>query len=150
MITKLDKGIFGSCDGIARRNFLKIGSVAGLSLPQLLKAERALGTGSSDKSIIMVYLAGGPSHIDTFDPKDDAPSEIRGEFDSIPTAAPGVRISECLPGIAKQMDQCSIIRSIADTHNSHSSFHCMTGRSKKDMQPVGGWPSVGSVVSKMS
>ncbi len=149
MITKLDKGLFGSCDGIARRNFLKIGSIAGLSLPQLLKAEKALGTGSSNKSIIMVYLAGGPSHIDTFDPKDDAPSEIRGEFASIPTAAPGVRISECLPGIAKQMDQCSIIRSIADTHNSHSSFHVMTGRSKKGMQPVGGWPSLGSVVSKI-
>ncbi|MBT3637517.1 MAG: DUF1501 domain-containing protein [Opitutae bacterium] len=149
MITKLDRNFFDSCDGIARRNFLKIGSIAGLSLPQLLKAEKALGTGSSDKSIIMVYLAGGPSHIDTFDPKDDAPSEIRGEFDSISTAAPGVRISECLPGIAKQMDQCSIIRSIADTHNSHSSFHVMTGRSKKEMQPVGGWPSLGSVVSKV-
>ncbi len=149
MITKLDNNLFGSCDGIARRNFLQIGAIAGLSLPQLLKAEKAFGTGSSNKSVIMVYLAGGPSHIDTFDPKDDAPSEIRGEFDSIPTAAPGVRISECLPGIARQMDQCSIIRSIADTHNNHSSYHVMTGRPMKGMQPVGGWPSLGSVVSKV-
>ena len=149
MITKLDKGIFGSCDGIARRNFLKIGSVAGLSLPQLLKAEGALGTGSSDKSIIMVYLAGGPSHIDTFDPKDDAPSEIRGEFASIPTKASGIRICEHLPGIAAQMDQCSIIRSIADTMNGHTSYHCMTGRPQRGPQPVGGWPSIGSVVSKL-
>ena len=149
MITKLDRSLFGSCDGIARRNFLKIGSIAGLSLPQLLKAEKALGTGSSDKSIIMVYLAGGPSHIDTFDPKDDAPSEIRGEFASIPTKASGIRICEHLPGIAAQMDQCSIIRSIADTMNGHTSYHCMTGRPQRGPQPVGGWPSIGSVVSKL-
>ena len=149
MITKLDRGLFGSCDGIARRNFLKIGSIAGLSLPQLLKAEKALGTGSSDKSIIMVYLAGGPSHIDTFDPTDDAPSEIRGEFASIPTKASGIRICEHLPGIAAQMDQCSIIRSIADTMNGHTSYHCMTGRPQRGPQPVGGWPSIGSVVSKL-
>ncbi len=149
MITAPNKGLFSSCDGIARRNFIKIGAAAGLTLPSLLRAEKLSGTGSSAKSVIMVFLAGGPSHIDTFDPKDEAPSEIRGEFASIPTAVSDIRISECLPGIAKQMDQCSIIRSIADTHNSHSSFHCMTGRSKKDMQPVGGWPSVGSVVSKI-
>ena len=149
MITKLDRNFFDSCDGIARRNFLKIGSIAGLSLPQLLKAEKALGTGSSDKSIIMVYLAGGPSHIDTFDPKDDAPSEIRGEFASIPTKASGIRICEHLPGIAAQMDQCSIIRSIADTMNGHTSYHCMTGRPQRGPQPVGGWPSIGSVVSKL-
>lgn len=149
MITAPTKGLFSSCDGLARRNFIKIGAAAGLTLPSVLRAEKMAGTGSSSKSIIMVYLAGGPSHIDTFDPKDEAPVEIRGEFDSISTAAPGVRISECLPGIAQQMDQCSIIRSIADTHNSHSSFHVMTGRSKKGMQPVGGWPSLGSVVSKV-
>jgi hypothetical protein len=149
MITKLDRGLFNSCDGIARRNFLKIGSIAGLSLPQLLKAEKALGRGSSNKSIIMVFLAGGPSHIDTFDPKDDAPSEIRGEFDSIPTKASGIRICEHLPGIAAQMDQCSIIRSIADTVNGHTSYHCMTGRPQRGPQPVGGWPSTGSVVSKL-
>jgi hypothetical protein len=149
MITQFDKPNFGSCDGIGRRNFLKIGSIAGLTLPHFLRAQNSLELGSSNKSVIMVYLSGGPSHIDTFDPKDHAPSEIRGEFDSIATAASGVRISECLPGIAKQMDQCSIIRSIADSHNSHSSFHVMTGRNKKGMQPVGGWPSLGSVVSKI-
>jgi hypothetical protein len=149
MITQFDKPNFGSCDGIGRRNFLKIGSIAGLTLPHFLRAQNSLELGSSNKSVIMVYLSGGPSHIDTFDPKDNAPSEIRGEFDSIATAASGVRISECLPGIAKQMDQCSIIRSIADSHNSHSSFHVMTGRNKKGMQPVGGWPSLGSVVSKI-
>ena len=58
MITKLDNSLFGSCDGIARRNFLQIGAIAGLSLPQLLKAEKAFGAGSSNKSVIMVYLAG--------------------------------------------------------------------------------------------
>ena len=100
------------CDGVARRDFLKIGALGmgGLSLPGLLQAEKAQGKGRSQKAVIMIYLAGGPSHMDTFDLKEDAPAEVRGEFASIPTKAPGVRICEHLPGIAAQMDQCSIIR----------------------------------------
>lgn len=139
------------CDGLGRRDFLKIGALGmgGMSLPGLLQAEKAGGLGSSRKSVIMVFLAGGPSHMDTFDMKEDAPAEIRGEFASIPTKADGIRICEYLPGIAEQMDQCSIIRSIADTVNSHSSYHCMTGRPQRGPQPVGGWPSIGSVVSKV-
>ena len=140
----------GFCDGVARRDFLKIGALGmgGLGLPGLLQAEKAQGKGSQ-KAVIMVFLAGGPSHMDTFDLKEDAPSEFRGEFASIPTKAPGIRICEHLPGIAAQMDQCSIIRSIADTVNNHSSYHCMTGRPKNGPQPVGGWPSIGSIVSKV-
>ena len=139
------------CDGVARRDFLKIGALGmgGLGLPGLLQAEKAQGKGRSQKAVIMVFLAGGPSHMDTFDLKEDAPAEVRGEFASIPTKASGIRICEHLPGIAAQMDQCSIIRSIADTASAHSSYHCMTGRPKNGPQPVGGWPSIGSVVSKV-
>ena len=139
-----------TCDGHSRREFLKVGSLAmgGLNLPQLLQAESQSKQGSSRKAVIMVYLAGGPTHHDTFDLKDDAPLGIRGEFRSIQTAAPGVRVCELLPKIAAQMDQCSIIRSISDTVNSHSSYHVMTGKSKKVVAPPGGWPGIGSVFSR--
>ena len=83
-----------TCDGASRRDFLRIGALAmgGLSLPELLRAEDAAGIGSSNKSVIMVYLAGGPSHSDMFDLKPDAPSQYRGEFSPIATQADGVQI----------------------------------------------------------
>ncbi len=136
---------------VSRRDFLKVGALGmgGMSLPGLLQAEKEQDKGRSPKAVIMVFLAGGPSHMDTFDMKEDAPAEFRGEFASIPTKASGVRICEYLPGIASQMDQCSIIHSIADTTNSHNSFHVMTGHSKRGFQPSGGWPSMGSVLAKV-
>ena len=98
------------CDGFTRRNFLKIGALGmgGLGLPQLLEAQAQSGSKSSQKAVIMVYLQGGPPQMDTFDMKEEAPSEIRGEFESIPTKLPGVRICEHLPGIAKILDKCTI------------------------------------------
>src|SRR5207249_5776719 len=78
------------CDGISRRSFLKIGSLAlgGLTLPQLLRAEAQSGIRKSHKAVIMIFLPGGPSHQDMFDLKQDAPSEIRGEFKPISTKVP--------------------------------------------------------------
>jgi hypothetical protein len=139
-----------TCDGHSRRDFLKIGSLAmgGMSLPQLLQASNGNPDASKDKAVIMIYLAGGPTHMDTFDLKEDAPLEFRGELRAIPTKVPGIRICELLPKLATQMDNCSIIRSISDTVNSHSSFHLMTGQSNKNNQPPGGWPSIGSVFAK--
>src|ERR1044071_10177994 len=82
------------CDGVSRRNFLKIGALGlgGLALPQLFQAEAASGIRRSHKAIIMIYLPGGPPHQDTFDLKLDAPSEIRGEFRPISTRVPGIQI----------------------------------------------------------
>ena len=139
------------CDGVSRRNFLKVGalSMGGLGLPDLLRAQALSGAGSSEKAVIMVYLQGGPPQLDTFDMKEDAPSEIRGEFVSIPTKLPGVRICEHLPGIAKKLDKCTIIRSVTGMENHHRPFEVMTGRPRDEPQPVGGWPSMGSVVSKL-
>ena len=93
------------CDGIARRSFLKIGGLAlgGLSLPTLLRAEGTAGTSNRHKSVIMVFLPGGPSHLDIWDLKPEAPVEIRGEFQPIPTAVPGVQICEHLPRLAQRM-----------------------------------------------
>src|SRR5213594_2279214 len=138
------------CDGISRRNFIKIGALGmgGVALPQLLRAESATGIRRSHKAVIMIYLPGGPPHQDTFDLKLDAPQEIRGEFRPIPTSVPGLQICEHLPRIAKVCGKLAVIRSIADAVDDHSDFMCMTGRRKQN-PPPGGWPTLGAVVSKV-
>jgi hypothetical protein len=143
-------GRSGFCDGISRRNFLKIGALGlgGLSLPQLLQAEAASGIRRSHKAVIMIFLPGGPSHQDMFDLKTDAPSEIRGEFKSIRTKVPGLEICEHLPLLAHCMDKAAIIRSIVGAFDDHDAFQCLTGRPNRN-QPPGGWPSLGAVVSKL-
>ena len=85
--------------------------MGGLELPELLKASASSGGGRREKSIIMIYLPGGPPHQDMYDLKMDAPREIRGEFKPIPTTVPGVHISEMLPKIARQMHRSTAIRS---------------------------------------
>ena len=82
MLTILGKSQRGFCDGLTRRNFLKIGGLAmgGLSLPQILEAEAASGPQRSHKAVIMIFLPGGPPHLDMWDMKPDAPSHIRGPF----------------------------------------------------------------------
>ena len=139
------------CDGVSRRNFLKIGGMAagGLSLPQLLATEAAAGTGSSHKAIINVFLPGGPSHIDLFDLKPDAPSEIRGEFSPIRTNVPGMEISEVFPTLAQHADKFALVRSIADADGRHDGYQCMTGRRRSEQSPAGGWPMLGSSVSRL-
>ena len=86
------------CDGIPRRSFLQIGALGlgGLTLGSLMRAEAASGK-KNHKSVIMVYLSGGLAHQDTFDPKPNAPAEVRGEFKPIATKLPGVQFSEMLP-----------------------------------------------------
>lgn len=138
------------CDGVSRRNFLRIGALGmgGLNLAELLRAESQSGVRSSKKSVIMIYLPGGPPHQDTFDLKMDAPMEVRGEFKPISTRVPGIQICELLPKMASIMDKLTIIRSISDAVDDHSDFMCMTGRTKRN-QPPGGWPAFGSVVSRV-
>jgi hypothetical protein len=138
------------CDGVSRRSFLQLGGLAlgGLSLPQLLRAEASAGIRRSHKSIIMVFLAGGPPHQDMVDLKPDAPTEIRGEFKPIATNVPGIRIVEHLPRLARRLDRLAIIRSLVGSEGHHSAFQCMHGRTQQ-RQPGGGWPSLGSTVSKL-
>src|SRR5262249_8911874 len=99
------------CDGVTRRSFLTVGGtmLGGLSLAPLLRAEAQSGKGRSHKSVILIFLPGGPSHIDLFDLKPDAPPEIRGEFKPIRTSVPGVMISELLPRLARSMDKLAVI-----------------------------------------
>src|SRR5204863_8443289 len=117
------------CDGVSRRNFLKIGSLAlgGLTLPELLRAEAQSGIGKSHRAVSMIFLPGGPSHHDMFDLKQDAPSEIRGELKPINTRDPGIQICEHMPRIAGIMDKLTVIRSIVGEKHNHDSFQCMTG-----------------------
>ena len=138
------------CDGVSRRDFLRIGGLAlgGLSMPQILRAEAQAGVGKSHKAVIMIYLPGGPSHQDIFDLKMDAPSEVRGEFRPMATNVAGIQITEHLPLLAKMMDRCTLIRSMSDCESGHDAFQCLTGRSLKN-QPPGGWPSMGSILSKL-
>ncbi|MEE3175771.1 MAG: DUF1501 domain-containing protein, partial [Verrucomicrobiota bacterium] len=139
------------CDGYSRRDFIKVGGMAagGLGLNQLLSMESRAGTGSSSKSIINIYLPGGPSHLDMFDLKPDAPSEIRGEFRPISTNVPGIQICELFPRLAKIADKYSIIRSLCDSDGGHDCYQCMTGHKKSGPKPTGGWPSFGSWISKI-
>lgn len=138
------------CDGVSRRNFLRVGALGmgGLALPQLLRAESVSGIRSSHKSVIMVYLPGGPPHQDTFDLKQDAPAEIRGEFRPISTTLPGFQICEHLPRLARLAHKYTVIRSIADAVDDHSDFMCQTGR-RKGNAPPGGWPTMGACVSRV-
>ncbi len=137
------------CDGVTRRDVLKIGGLAmgGLTLPDILRLEAAANSRNSHKAIIMIYMAGAPSHQDMYDLKMDAPAEIRGEFQPIDTNVPGIRICEHMPRLAKIMDKCVPLRSVYGSPNgAHDSFICYTGRSTQN-QPSGGWPSVGSTIS---
>lgn len=140
----------GFCDGVSRRNFLKIGALGlgGLALPQLLHAESQMGIRRSHKAVIMIFLPGGPSHQDMFDLKMDAPKEIRGEFRPISTKVPGIQICEHLPKLAALMDKLTIIRSMVGALDDHNAFQCLTGRIARN-QPPGGWPALGSVLSKI-
>ncbi len=150
MLTILGPKLRGFCDGLSRRSFLQIGGLAmgGASLPQILRAEQATGGRLGHKGIIMIFLPGGPSHQDMWDIKTEAPREIRGEFTPIKTNVPGVEICELFPRLAKIADKLVFIRTIVGATGSHYAFQCLTGRDHRN-QPLGGWPSLGSVLSKL-
>ncbi len=138
------------CDGISRRNFLKIGAFgAGLSLPQMLRLRAAagMGTAGTNKSAIMIYLPGGPSHIDMYDLKPAAPREFRGEFNPVATNVPGVDICELFPLQARMWDKLAVIRSVVAVEE-HSDSQVMTGYSERENRSAA-HPSIGSVMSKL-
>ena len=151
MLTLASNKQYRLCDGLTRRDFLRIGGLAmgGLSLPQLLEAEADAGIRNSNKAIIMVYMAGAPPHQDMYDLKLDAPAEIRGECQPIKTNVPGIQICESMPRIAKIMDKCVPLRSVYGSPTGlHDSYAIYTARDHRTA-PQGGWPAIGSVVSKI-
>jgi hypothetical protein len=134
------------CDGVSRRNFLAAGSLllGGLSLADLLRLEaHSAGTTAMARSVIMVYLPGGPSHIDLYDMKPAAPVEIRGELKPIKTKVPGMDLCELLPRQASIADRFTIIRGFR-TPGGHDSTMLTTG-----FRPNAYRPAFGSVVSRL-
>jgi Protein of unknown function (DUF1501) len=139
----------GFCDGISRRGFLQLGAFgAGLTLAEMLRLQATAGGKSArPKSAIMIYLPGGPSHMDMYDLKPEAPSEFRGEFKPINTNVPGVQICEHFPMQAKMWDKLACIRSIVSV-GEHSDTMVMTGYSDRQNRTAN-HPSFGSVISRL-
>lgn len=147
------------CDGVSRRNFLSIGAFgAGLTLTDMLRLQAATRNDGAttgelkptprQKSAIMIYLPGGPSHMDMYDLKPEAPAEFRGEFKPIQTNVPGVQICEHMPMQAKMWDKLACVRSLIAVEE-HSDSNLMTGYSENINQQAH-HPSFGSVVSKLA
>jgi hypothetical protein len=144
------------CDGISRRNFVQLGvaGMASVGLPAILRAKEnsaARGVAKKDTSVILIWLDGGPSHMDLYDMKPEAPSEYRGLWRPIRTNVAGFEISELLPLQAKVADKFSIVRSLYhNTGDHYAGGHIMlTSRSgASGADQAGKYPSIGSVVSK--
>ena len=148
-------GTTRTCDGIRRRDLVRVGAlglVGGLGLADLFRL-RARGEAAGPcRSVIQVVLGGGPSHLDTYDPKPDAPREYRGPFAAIRTALPGVLLSELMPQQARVLDRMALIRDLAhDTADHAAGLHqILTGFAPTEARPAGNErPSVGSVVAQV-
>src|ERR1051325_7951190 len=131
---------------LSRRSFLKIGGlgVAGLALPQLLRAEEAAGIRSSRKSVILIYLVGGPPHQDMFDLKPDAPKEIAGPWKPIATNVNGINICEAMPRLARIMVKLVVVRSLVGNQADHDALQVYNGHHPRKPTPGGGWPAPGA------
>ncbi|MFM7055856.1 MAG: DUF1501 domain-containing protein [Planctomycetota bacterium] len=148
------------CDGITRRDALQfgLGGFLGTGLVGGLRAQaasRAAGTPSGPaRSCILIWMDGGPTHFETFDPKPDAPAEYRGEFTDIPTAVPGVAFSQHMTQLAGALGDCAMIRSIRHDQGNHGAgnHYMMTGAPPRIPVGCGAFvsfhPSIGSVVAK--
>ena len=142
---------FRHCDGVTRRDCVRIGAFgfAGLTLADLLRAEAAVGRGSSHKAVINIHLDGGPPQMDTIDMKPDGPAEVRGEFQPIKTNLPGFHICELMPKLATIADRFAFIRSLVGSIGQHHGFQSQSGFDEKDLKPLGGRPAMGSVVAML-
>ncbi|MEZ6066387.1 MAG: DUF1501 domain-containing protein [Planctomycetaceae bacterium] len=141
---------------LSRRGFVKAGvlGATGLSLESLLRvqsgAASAVSGGGRVNSVIILWMRGGPSHIDMWDPKPDAPAEYRGEFGTISTSVPGIQVTDMLPMCAEIMDKWSIVRSLyhADAGHSAADQICFTGHPPGPVADANVHPSCGSIVAE--
>src|SRR5438445_9183659 len=161
-----------TCEGWSRRELMRVGGAGllGLNLPEFLswKASAAAKTDSKPKafgaakSVIMLFLQGGPSHIDIWDPKPNAPSNVRGDFKAIKTKVPGIEVTEVMPMLADQMDKVTLIRSMSYTpvglfNHTAAIYQMMTGYPPDKVSPSGqleppsprDFPHMGCHISKM-
>ncbi len=151
------------CDRVSRRDVLEVGGLGllGLTLPGLLRAEAEPARSGMPprraKSCILIFLNGGPSHLDMWDMKPEAPAEVRGEFRPIPTTVPGIQVSEHLPRLAKQAHRFALIRSayhrVANAH-AMAVYYALTGDDRGDAVVAVGanqsdFPAIGSVLGRI-
>jgi len=153
-----------NCQGVSRREWLRVGGLGlgGINLPQLLggqasaqpTVERPAMFGRA-KNVLVVWLQGGPPQHETWDPKPDAPAEIRGAFGPIQTNIPGIQIGELLPRIATRADKMAIVRSLCTHNDLHdaSAYWVLTGypyrgRQSREISPTD-WPWLGSVIKQL-
>jgi hypothetical protein len=138
----------------SRRWFLRTGlaGLAGLSLADTLRLQAAAGSARDPRAVILFWLSGGPSHIDTWDPKPDAPAEVRGPYRTIPTRVSGIRVCEHLPRMADIMDRLTLIRAVDCSASDHTPITMQAGnalaRRTNDGRDGGGYPSMGSVAAR--
>jgi hypothetical protein len=154
MLEIVDRHGGRNCQGMTRRSALRIGmsGLLGMSSAGLARLRAEGAAANNGKSVILLWLDGGPSHMESYDPKPDAPREYRGPWKDMPTNVPGIHLSEKLPHHAKQADKMAFLRSVHhDTGDHFSGAHWMlTGRggaSGRDKEPK--FPSVGSYVSRV-
>src|SRR5437762_10416024 len=143
-----------NCSGLTRRTALKAGffGLAGLTLPDLLRLRAEGAASRDDRAVILIWLDGGPSQLETYDPKPDAPAEYRGPFGVCKTRTPGVQVSALMPGTAKRIDKVSLVRSLHHDNGDHfAAAHWMTtGRfGSTSVSQAQKFPSVGSFVAKV-
>src|SRR5258705_9212744 len=146
--------MYTCCDGVTRRDFIRVGAITGFGLGFSLQGylahaatEGAVTTGGKAKAAIFVRLGGGPSHMDTFDLKPDAPDTHRGEFKPIATNVDGVQISEHLPKLAKCAEKFAILRGVSHTLAAHELGTLYMGTGNRPL-PSLSFPHLGAVVSK--
>lgn len=135
-----------------RRGFLRAGAlgVGGLALADLLRRDARAATAARTNNVIILWMRGGPSHIDMWDPKPDAPAEYRGEFGTMSTSVPGIQLTDMLPQCAAIMDKWSIVRSLYHTDAGHSAADqiCFTGHAPGPNADQNVHPSCGSIVAE--
>jgi hypothetical protein len=143
-----------TCDGVSRRQFIKIGGLTffGLTMPQLFRMEAAAAAETGDikaqaRSVILLWMDGGPPQHETFDPKPDGPSDKRGEFGAIPSNVDGIQLCELMPEMAKRMNRVTLVRTMAHTEGAHerACHKVLTGWTPN---PAIVYPAMGSVVAK--
>jgi hypothetical protein len=153
----MDQRCRTDCEGFYRRDFLKIGAAGlfGLTLPQLLRLEQARAVSlkgpalkNKARSVIQVWLGGGPATIDMWDLKPGAPKEIRGEFNPVDTNVKGIQISEHLPKMAQVMDRVTLVRSIFHTIPSHGTASVWMTTGNKPTSAIQ-YPSLGSLATRL-
>src|SRR5262245_4295706 len=152
------------CDGLTRRDLLHVGALAPLGLTLANWSRAAVAGAPRDvpggfgaaKRCVLLYLWGSPSQIDTFDPKPDAPQEVRGTLGSVQSALPGVRVGEVLPRVAKMLDRVTVLRSLTHKDPIHGTAFAFSAVPATDLQLEGNvrdprhWPFVGSVVDYLA